>query len=134
MFFPLTNSHIKTFTGEENIIFPEGPMFGIINSNMQKDFEIQTENYINYVKTNETIENNLQILSSLRFSNTYNNVEIKKGEASNTIILFVPKNFQNRAIYFIDEIFYASKLTTFTIPAHKSILISEFNINLNLKI
>ena len=61
LFFPLTNSHIKTFTGEENIIFPEGPMFGIVNSNMQKDFNIMSDNYINYVKTNETLENNLQI-------------------------------------------------------------------------
>ena len=84
--------------------------------------------YIKYVKTKETIENNLQILSSLRFSNTYNNVEIKKGEASNTIILFVPNNFQNRAIYFIDEFFYVYKLTTFTVPAHTSMYISEFGI------
>lgn len=74
LFFPLTNSYFKTFTGEENIIFPEGRMFGIVNSNIQKDFSIMSDNYINYFKTNETVENNFQILSFLKFSYSYGNI------------------------------------------------------------
>ena len=129
LFFQLTNSHIKTFTGEENIIFPEGPMFGIVNSNIQKDFYIKSYMNINYVKTKETFENNLQILSSLEFSYSYdiyeNVVEFKKEEDNNIIILFIPKNFENKAIYFVDEFFYATKFTTFTIPANKSMVIFQ---------
>jgi hypothetical protein len=104
-------------------------MFGIVNSNIQKDFYIKSYMNINYVKTKETFENNLQILSSLEFSYSYdiyeNRVEIKKEEDNNIIILFIPKNFENKAIYFIDEFFYATKFTTFTIPANKSMLIFQ---------
>ena len=126
LFFTLTNSHIKTFTGEENIIFPEGPMFGIVNSSIQKDFDIRSNMYILYAKTNETIENNLQILSSLQFTLTYEDIQIKKGEANNTIIFFIPEYFENKnKIFFIDQIIYDNKFTTFTIPAHKSMLIQQ---------
>ena len=99
LFFPLTHSHVRKLTGEENIIIPKGPMFGIVNSNIQKDFEITSFNYINF------------------------DVEIKKGEANNTIFLFIPKNFENKPIYFSDEFFHADNLTTLTIPAHKSIVL-----------
>ena len=131
LFFPLTHSHVRTLTGEESTIFPEGPMFGIVNSNIQKDFEIITDMYIKYVKTKETIENNLQILSYLEFVlpdsyDFYDYFKIQKGETNNTIIFFIPINFENKnKILFIDKIIYESKLSTFTIPAHKSMLIQQ---------
>ena len=49
-------------------------MFGIVNSNIQKDFSIMSDNYINYFKTNETVENNFQILSFLKFSYSYGDI------------------------------------------------------------
>ena len=101
LFFPLTNSHIKTFTGEENIIIPEGPMFGIVNQKIQRDFEIKTDMYTYYVVTNETIENNLEVLSSLQFTYTYRDIQIKKGRTNNTIIFFIPINLKIRIKYFL---------------------------------
>ena len=131
----MKNSQIKTITGEEGIIFHEGPMFGLVNSNIQKDFYILSDEvhpleeigfHLHYAKTNETIENNLEVLTSLEFKKydvlDDTSIHIRKGRVENLVILFLPSSTEyNSKIFVVDQIEYECK--THSLPAHTSELI-----------
>lgn len=71
MFIPKSKSQLEKITGNEGIISSDGPIFGIVNSNNQKKFSLTSGTMVNaniyYVKTEQDIENNLNLLSSLEF-------------------------------------------------------------------
>ena len=120
--FSIKKSNIKIITGEEESLASDGVFLGFVNANNAKEFHLYIENIDNrdnriyYAKTNEVIDNNLDIFSKLNFIND-NSLIISKGEQQNTIFYVIPFNFETKVeLYIVDEIINECRNSYF-IPA-----------------
>ena len=130
MFAPIIESQLRKITGNEGIIFSNGPIFGLVNSNNQKNFsliignmlELEEENKIHYTKTEIDIENNLEILPSLEFEQDEMLMFIS-GESQNTFFVVIPKSFDSGInLYIADEVIGECS-NSYTIPANTATII-----------
>jgi len=128
IFFAVTNSNIKNINRENGFTFITSPTIGVINSNLNQGFylffgEIPNEQSILYSKTNEIIQNNLEILAELNYYTSNNMIQIYAGESSNTVLLLIPPiTGVPLKMYVFDEIEVSCKDSYF-IPANKAKLI-----------
>ena len=111
-------------SGEEGIINSKGPMFGIINLENKNNLylgQFVEENIILYTKTNDTIENNIEILSDLEYKKGI--LTINKDVSQNVIILILPYDFElNTKIFLADEKEELCK-GSYSVPSNKAKLI-----------
>ena len=121
MFIPKEKSEFQKVTGDEGIVFSDVPIFGLVNSNNQKNFtligDVIAEDNIYYTMTEQDIEKDLEILSSLEFSQE-TIIDFKSGKSQNTFFVVVPPNFDSGVnLYIVDEVIYDC-LYSYTIPAN----------------
>jgi hypothetical protein len=126
MFMPITKTQMKKFTGNEEIIYSDGPIIGLVNSNNQKNFSLTSgtigEYNIYYTKTEQDIENDLEILSSLEFEQD-SMLIFNEGETQNTFFIVVPLSFDSGInLYIADEVI-GECMDSYTIPANTSKII-----------
>ena len=126
MFMPITKTQMKKFTGNEEIISSNGPIIGLVNSNNQKNFSLTSgtigEDNIYYTKTEQDIENDLDLLSSLEF-NQDSMLMFTEGETQNTFFIVMPLSFDSVInLYIADEVTGECQ-NTYTIPANTAKII-----------
>ena len=126
MFIPIIKSQLKKITGNEGIISFDGPIYGVVNSDNQKSFILVSdpmeEENIYYTETEQDIESNLELLSSLEF--TYDSMLMfNEKKNQNTFFIIIPQGFDSGInLYIADEVI--DKCTnTYTIPANTTKLI-----------
>ena len=126
MFTPISKSQLKTISGNEGKISSDGAIFGIVKSNNQKNFSLTSgsmlKDTIFYVKTEQDIENNLEILSTLEFDQD-SMLMFNEGETQNTFFIAMPPSFDSGTnLYIADEVIGECKYT-YTIPANTAKII-----------
>ena len=127
IFIPITNSTIKKITGNEGIISSDGPIYGVVESNNEKEFYMYFEkmferHYLYFAKTDKKIENDLEILQTLQF-NESNVIHFSKGESENTVFFLIPQGYDSKVkLFLVDEVDNECK-SSYSIPANKNKII-----------
>ena len=130
MFFPIKNSNIKKITGEEGLFISDEIIYGVVNSNNEKEFYLfsnreMERTIIYYAKTGSNIDDifsNSDKFSKLQFSSgSY--VHFNKQETQNTVFFVFPRNYGSKIkLYLIDELIRDYR-TSYYIPASTSKII-----------
>jgi len=114
MFFAIIKSNIKTITGEEGLIMSNDKIYGVVNSNNVKDFDLFVDREmertrIYYANTTENIDDifkDLNKFKNLNFQSS-SNIHITKEENNNIIFIVLPNNPYSGSklkLYIVNEI------------------------------
>ena len=128
-FFPITQKNFQIVNEENNFLFSNGPMLGLIQPKCNKDFNLMLGVYSNdrflITKTDKVIEPNLDNIpkiADLEFQKG-KTVEIKKGENLTTIFIITPSEYQSKTkMYLVNQIEKECK-DSYSIPAGTSKMI-----------
>ena len=134
IFFPVTYQNFIQITGEAKFFSFDGPMLGLVNPNIDKNFTIVAGNafyyynYFIYAKTNETLDYNLDNLSTkiqnLEFTKINRlQFDIIENDNLSTLISFLPEDYESKTNIIVTDAIETECKDTYIIPANKEQLI-----------